>query len=128
MIFITVLWCFGSRYEGNLMCDLYPEKVQGVKWHVSWEPGFTFKATGKAWGCSLNVHMRSEIKAHIVHLLIELNKFDPNPPEITLYNFIYYTYIYIYIYIYYIYIHYIYIIYMYTNKKINWCLTNISRF
>ena len=23
------------------------EKVQGVKWYVSWEPGFIFKATGE---------------------------------------------------------------------------------
>ena len=45
MIFITVLCCFGSRYKANLMCDLYQEKVQGVKLYVSWEPGFIFKAT-----------------------------------------------------------------------------------
>ena len=44
MMFITVLWCFGSRYKANLMCDLYLEKVHGVKWYVSWEPGFIFKA------------------------------------------------------------------------------------
>ena len=90
MIFITVLCCFGSRYKVNLICDLYLEKVQGVKLYVSWEPGFIFKATEEVWGwsSSLNVYMRSEIKAHIVHLLIHLNKFDPNPPEMTLYNFI----------------------------------------
>ena len=45
MIFITVLCGFGSRYKVNLICDLYLEKVQGVKLYVSWEPGFIFKAT-----------------------------------------------------------------------------------
>ena len=37
----------------------------------------------------INLYMRSKIRAHIVHLLIQLNKFDPNPPEIILYIYIY---------------------------------------
>ena len=45
MIFIPVLWCFGSRYKANQMCDLYLEEVQRVKWYVSWELGFIFKGT-----------------------------------------------------------------------------------
>ena len=49
MIFITVLWCFDSRYKANLMCDLYLEEVQRVKWYVSLEPEFIFKATGEVW-------------------------------------------------------------------------------
>ena len=73
------------------MFDLYLEKVQGVKWYVVWETGFIFQATREAWGwsSSLNLYMRSKIRAHIVHLLIQLNKFDPNPPEIILYIYIY---------------------------------------
>ena len=59
------------------------EKVQGVKWYVSWEPGFIFKATGEVWewSSSINVYMRSECKAHMEHLVIKLNKFDPKQPE-----------------------------------------------
>ena len=47
MIFIIVFWCFGSKYKNNQMCDLYLEEVQEVKWYVSWEAGFTFKAIGE---------------------------------------------------------------------------------
>ena len=47
MIFVTAVWCFRSRYEVSLTCDLYLEEVQGVKWYVNWEAGFIFKATGE---------------------------------------------------------------------------------
>ena len=52
--------------------------------------GFIFKAIGevRGWSSSLNVYLKNEIKAHIVHLLIQLNKFNLNPPEIKFYNFI----------------------------------------
>ena len=48
MIFITVLWCYGSRYKASLICDLYLEEDQRVKWNVTWEPGFIFKAIEEA--------------------------------------------------------------------------------
>ena len=47
MIFITVLWCFGSRYKVSPTCDLYLGEVQGVKWYVCWEAEFTYKKQEK---------------------------------------------------------------------------------
>ena len=47
-----------------------------------WNQGLSLKQQGKYEDDLLNVYMR------IVHVLIQLNKLDHNPPEITLYNFI----------------------------------------
>ena len=70
-----ILWCFGSRYKANLMCDLYQEKVQELSGMCVGNQGLSLKQQGKC----------EDDLAHSLN-------------EITLYNYIC-IYIYIYIYI-----------------------------
>ena len=75
MIFFTALWCFGSRYNANLMCDLYMKRKQFI---IKWKP-------------PLNIYIYHIIITYII---------DQFSIYIYIYIYIIYIFIYIYIYIY----------------------------